>query len=874
MSLEDRAISDMLKSFGFTQKIIKNPMVDQANKEMNIDNYSKYMINSLILNARQEFNLICVNSFTSKRARVSFIVQDCQRLNEYLLFVKGEDTSFNGCFNIHKMGSKEFNQYKSMLSDYKMIGLKRIVLAQKVLTAEEVKEYLDVYNTICESSRDQLESFESHASKIETDLTFVGCIGIKATIREDGQLLTKDLREAKIQCNIISGDSLDNCLNVAKEIGITKASFSDTTTYRTLSFKSEQQGLMEMRRILDILYERIIDLGLEKVNYVMNQEKAEITKVPKSGVGKFFGEIFRSTSSKLKNKKEDEDDEDDHKDRKIVLRKMLLISGDSIPFIVSNPLLTGYFKTVLLFSNCIIGHNMEPSHKACLVRLVKSIGKRVLAIGDGYNDLAMFNESDVSIQLCNKDVQMALGDIQVGDLMAVRKLIFYHGANINRNIIIACMLMLWFTLNLAFVEVQFLATYLYSRTIMNTFETLSLIGIFSLALILYAIFDRPYTEKFLLTYPIIYFERKILRGKIAMIMILILATNVIEGIFLYYITGIFIGHCRAKNGSNYPSSLVSFLTALMILTLNLGRIYFMLSNKKKIHHIIAVVYAFLGLLYFFIELAAPTYSALDELYVSMLVDNPMIWGFVGYYLAGVMLCSWIIIVLWKNKYFNPISRQIGLNLKKRNMDYFKNGFNASVKSTVRKLVPNPLKKDLIQQIRKCFDKKIWGDSTVQKLLSIDYLDYSWPINWWHTLKDIGEKRKFLKVRPKSENKYWRSYLIGCLIFAIIQYVILLLVADFRGNYMVDSSVLYFIFICLMFLALTFSHLNNRAIIRMMNYLYTLFTMTNIVYLFIDTVLPYRSIHILASRLIMAPVNSNFLYCSFLSILNDMCFCIT
>jgi magnesium-transporting ATPase (P-type) len=868
LSLEDRAISEMLKSMGFLIRIVKREGLEEGfgDEEMSLSNYTKYSVYSPTLNAKQEFNMLCVNSYTKNRARMSFIVQDCSRSNEYMLVVKGEDTAFKGCFNLNKMGTREFNQYKSMLSDYKVQGLKRVVVATKVLSQEEVENYLTTYNIICESSREQLEAFEAHVMKIETDLTFMGCVGVKPIIREDAMTLTQELRAADIQCNILSGDSLDNCLTVAKELGITKALFNDTSTYRYLKIKSEHQGLMDMRRLLDNLYEKLVDQNLETVDYLLGKEREESSPDKRSAF------LAHGNQDGFNGKAKDEQEEESTHD--VGVKKALMISGDSMPFIVSNPQLRDYFKTILMFSNTVIGFSMQPSHKACVVRLMKEIGNRVMAVGDGLNDLAMFNESNVSVQLCNKDVLMSLADIEVGNLDIIRRLVFCIGAKLNRNIIFASILFFWFTLNWGCIQLFFFATNLYSKSLLTCFQAISLIAIISVLIIIFIVINNPYSDEFLLEYPKAYVERKIVRHNLQKIIIFIICLALLECFILFYTNGVMVANMHTSSGGHLSSSYVAFKVTISLVISNFARVYYAMSRKTIYHHV-----AFFGSMaaavgYCFSQLREQGVTKLDFMSSKMLHDIPMAWGFLAYFVGTSVYCSWIVISFIKHKYFIPLSREIGQKLKARKHDFFKPAnFSSNIGMLFESMLPKPLQLAVITDIKNCFNSVTIKDPAVQKLLSIDYLNYSWPIDWMNRLKDISERRKFRRVRPEREPTHWKRYILITIGLGTLVYLDNLLIGDFRHTYNMDSADLYFIFFCLMLLWLTHSNLNNRGLLRGMNHLFAFFELIYVVLLIAQRHLPWRPLNILAGRFIMSPINSEFLNCTVLSITNDLAFVI-
>jgi magnesium-transporting ATPase (P-type) len=872
MNLEDRAISDLLISLGFqiscTKSIDDNTLGDDDGISLN--KFSTFALNSRYFNSRQEYDLICVNSLTKNRAKMSLIVRDTFKTEEYLLIVKGEDFSFRNCFNSKNMEPKELNQYKALLSEYRVKGLKRLVIACKTLTRDEVEEYLAIYNTICDSSREQLEAFESHARKIETDLIFVGCIGVKDIVRNDAFHIAEALNKASIQSNILSGDSLDNCLTLAKEIGLTKAKFNDTSTYFHLSFKTEDQGMRDLRRILENLYETIVDSNMQKMDTILESEKKSEKKSKTSQIKDLFsmkGGLVHLVTEKQKDEQEIE------KSEQIKLKKTLLINGKVMPIIANNLLLRDYFKIVLLFSNCIIGYTMKPNHKATVVKLVRELGKTVMAIGDGLNDLGMLSEADVSVQLCNKDVHMALADIQVGDLRTVENLIFYFGAKMNRNMNLGLVLTLWFSFNWAVLQMYYFTLYMYSRSFFNTFQIVSAIGFFSISIIYFIVTDEANTSEFLMTFPIMHFTQKIIRHNFNKVIVALMGVSLVQGYFLFTITSTMMANTRADNGTNYPPSVLSHFAITLLVLGNVFRVYFAVAHKKLRHHIVLVTMLAAVLAYFHIEVPLPTFSPFDWLFADML-GNSMLWAFSAYYLLPIVLFNWVVISIWKSKYFNPFTRIIALHLKGRNFMAFRDTFSDIVYTHVRRLVPNVMKLHMVQVVKHHLSRATCSDSTVQKILSIDFLNYSWPIDWFQNLKDPSERRRFLKVRSRAGKSNLRLYLLVGIVLSALEYIILILVTDFRRNYYLDSPSLYFIFFCLVLIAMSYGDLGIKYTRKIIDILFSLFVTFEIIFLYSSTVLPYRYIYIVAGRLIMGPFTSDFLYLSLLSIFRDAFFAVT
>src|SRR3990167_1012398 len=348
MGHEERAISDLLQNLGYT--ISSRSQEDQRRATrglLSLDSFTTYTISNKMQSV-QQYDVICVNAYTKKRDRMSIIMRDPANVEQYILVVEGTGPSFRGRFTPIQMGEKELNGYKALLTDYRLQGLGRIVLGAKKMSRSELNEYLQIYNTITDSSREQLTTFETHAEKLEQGLSFIGCIGTKDIIREEALGLVDKMKVASLQVNLLSGDGFDNCINVAKELGLTKANFSDTSSFFHVNFRSERQGQMDMQRMLDALYERLMDDHLQMMEDIAEKEKTE---------DKNRYDFLKSKLSLIKSQSSVSQTEKrlTTLPLKSSMKQTLLIHGRSTKLILGSPILQSYLKTVLLFTDTVIG---------------------------------------------------------------------------------------------------------------------------------------------------------------------------------------------------------------------------------------------------------------------------------------------------------------------------------------------------------------------------------------------------------------------------------------------------------------------------------------------------------------------------------------
>ena len=94
----------------------------------------------------------------------------------------------------------------------------------------------------------------------------------------------------------------------------------------------------------------------------------------------------------------------------------------------------------------MVAYRVSPGQKKNLVKIYKEINNdhRILAIGDGANDVSMINEAHIGVGIKGKEGAQAAraSDFSIGEFMHLQRLLLCHGrecyrrnsATINYNI--------------------------------------------------------------------------------------------------------------------------------------------------------------------------------------------------------------------------------------------------------------------------------------------------------------------------------------------------------------------------------------------------------------------------------------------------------
>ena len=67
----------------------------------------------------------------------------------------------------------------------------------------------------------------------------------------------------------------------------------------------------------------------------------------------------------------------------------IVVSGPTIDLLIKDPYLLEHFKFILEFTKTVIGYDFNSIQKKHLIALYNQLGRQTMAVGDGYNDIAM-----------------------------------------------------------------------------------------------------------------------------------------------------------------------------------------------------------------------------------------------------------------------------------------------------------------------------------------------------------------------------------------------------------------------------------------------------------------------------------------------------
>lgn len=160
------------------------------------------------------YEVLCVNEFSSDRKRMSIILIDGELIKMY---IKGADSEIEK--RLDKKGNNEqfIDQSKNYIKYFSNMGFRTLMVGMKIIGREEFEEY---YKGIQEagmlSSEKKKEKLEKLNDNIERNVFLLGATIVEDKLQDQVPETIRDLRLAGVKVWMLTGDKLTTAKNIGK----------------------------------------------------------------------------------------------------------------------------------------------------------------------------------------------------------------------------------------------------------------------------------------------------------------------------------------------------------------------------------------------------------------------------------------------------------------------------------------------------------------------------------------------------------------------------------------------------------------------------------------------------------------------------------
>ncbi|KDO27226.1 hypothetical protein SPRG_07475 [Saprolegnia parasitica CBS 223.65] len=314
------------------------------------------------------FDVLHVLEFSSARKRMSVVVRNPLRANAIELLVKGADSVLLP----RAVASPTTNLHlQAMARD----GLRTLVIAQRTLPlalyADWERRYASAVRDVAhvQAKAKQLpNAIDALMDELETELHVLGATGIEDGLQAHVPTTIEKLRLAGIKIWMLTGDHVDTALNVARACNLLK---NTTSQLSLLQCATPTECFRELRELQSRMQPRT--------------------------------------------------------------KYALVVDGDALYHVMNLPSAHDAFADVVRACEVVLACRTSPMQKAQVVELVQGLlagtPGRVLAIGDGANDVAMIQCAHVGVGICGQEGLQAanVSDYAIAQFSLLLRLLFVHG---------------------------------------------------------------------------------------------------------------------------------------------------------------------------------------------------------------------------------------------------------------------------------------------------------------------------------------------------------------------------------------------------------------------------------------------------------------
>ncbi|KAG2722670.1 hypothetical protein I3760_02G137200 [Carya illinoinensis] len=345
----------------------------------------------------REYKLLNLLEFTSKRKRMSVIVQDEE--GQILLLCKGADSI------IFDRLSKNGRMYEAAttkhLTEYGEAGLRTLALAYRKLEESEYATWNNEFQkakTCIGADREAM--LERVAETMERELILVGATAVEDKLQKGVPQCIDKLAQAGLKIWVLTGDKMETAINIGFACSLLRQGMKQICIITTNSDTLAKDGKEAVKENI--------------LNQLTNA--SQMIKLEKDPHAAFA----------------------------------LIIDGKTLTHALEDDM-KHQFLGLAVDCASVICCRVSPKQKAMVTRLVKEgTGKTTLAIGDGANDVGMIQEADIGVGISGVEGMQAVmaSDFSIAQFRFLERLLVVHGHWCYKRI--AQMVCYFFYKNIAF----------------------------------------------------------------------------------------------------------------------------------------------------------------------------------------------------------------------------------------------------------------------------------------------------------------------------------------------------------------------------------------------------------------------------------------
>ncbi|KAK4471174.1 hypothetical protein MN116_005567 [Schistosoma mekongi] len=210
-----------------------------STEDINLQNTSRYIQQSVTKDGLVCIHVLRILPFDSQRKRMSILFRH-PYTNEPILFTKGADTSIMNRLDNSELNSCELvTTTQQHIDHYSRMGLRTLVIAERLLTEDELHEWLKEVYEIETGNNNSEEAMMILMDKLERNFILLGATGIEDRLQEGVPETIEILREAGMHVWMLTGDKQETAVNIARSANLI------TSQHKVMYLNANSESHME-----------------------------------------------------------------------------------------------------------------------------------------------------------------------------------------------------------------------------------------------------------------------------------------------------------------------------------------------------------------------------------------------------------------------------------------------------------------------------------------------------------------------------------------------------------------------------------------------------------------------------------------------------
>ena len=385
---------------------------------------------------------LCHLKFNSNRKRESVIIREG---NYIKLYVKGPLEEIMERVIYDYTPKELINNITSWLSMVQETGCRAFIIAMRVLTLDEYKSFLDCFKEAHNDEIDTKIRINKVIDSIESQLTILGGCYIKDLLPKKIEEAISNIKGSGVKIWTVTGDRVSSSYNIGIATGIIGKNndiiIAEVNQEALLELENEKDKKKKNNNYYHHLKEKIKKFENEDDKKSHKEESATEDSNGDPNSKKNIKKIQKRIENVLKSFNEEFINMQKTAPLITYANKFdIVIDALSYREIAKHPQNIKSFFDKAILANSLTFCEFNSLDKRMLVKDIKNYIKDVkninsytiLGIGDGFNDIGMLKECDISVGINNGINKFT--SINVDNFMDLSRLLMFHGINnLKRN---------------------------------------------------------------------------------------------------------------------------------------------------------------------------------------------------------------------------------------------------------------------------------------------------------------------------------------------------------------------------------------------------------------------------------------------------------